>query len=71
MISQIFILSERGDILIKRFLRNDLTPTTPEIFFRRTKLYKNTPTPIFTERIGNKFFFDQKIINIHRVYISF
>ena len=47
MISQIFILSARGDILINRDLRGDLIKDTPEIFFRNVKLSKEDHPPIF------------------------
>lgn len=47
MISQIFILSARGDILINRDLRGDLVKDTPEIFFRNVKLAKEDHPPIF------------------------
>jgi len=47
MISQIFILSARGDILINRDLRGDLIKDTPEIFYRNVKLSKEDHPPIF------------------------
>lgn len=47
MISQIFILSARGDILINRDLRHDLIKDTPEIFFRNVKLSKEDHPPVF------------------------
>lgn len=37
MISQIFFLSSRGDILINRDFRSDLFKETPETFFRNIK----------------------------------
>ena len=47
MISQVFILSARGDILINRDLRHDLIKDTPEIFFRNVKLSKEDHPPVF------------------------
>lgn len=47
MISQVFMLSARGDILINRDLRGDLFKDTPEIFFRNVKLAKEDHPPIF------------------------
>lgn len=47
MISQLFILSSRGDILINRNLRDDLIKETPEIFFRKVKLSEEDYPPIF------------------------
>lgn len=47
MISQIFILSARGDILINRDLRGDLIKDTPETFYRHVKLSKEDHPPIF------------------------
>ena len=47
MISQIFILSKRGDVLIKRDFRKDLIKETTEIFFREVSLASLDPTPIF------------------------
>lgn len=47
MLSQIFILSARGDILINRDLRGDLIKDTPEIFFRNVKMSKEDHPPIF------------------------
>ena len=38
MISQIFFLSKRGDILVNRDYRNDLFKETPEIFYRNVKM---------------------------------
>ena len=47
MISQIFILSARGDILINRDLRHDLVRDTPEVFFRQVKLAREDRPPVF------------------------
>jgi AP-4 complex subunit mu-1 len=47
MISQLFILSARGDTIINRDFRSDLIKNTPEIFFRNVKLYKGDAPPIF------------------------
>lgn len=47
MISQIFILSEWGDILINRDLRGDLIKETTEIFYWNVKLSKESHPPIF------------------------
>ena len=49
MISQIFILSARGDTLIVKDFRNDLTKSTPEIFYRIVKTSKNDPEPVFNK----------------------
>lgn len=47
MISQIFILSSRGDTIINRDFRSDLIKNTPELFFRQVKLSKGDCEPIF------------------------
>lgn len=47
MISQIFILSARGDSIINRDFRSDLIKNTPELFYRRVKLAKGDCEPIF------------------------
>jgi AP-4 complex subunit mu-1 len=47
MISQLFILSSRGDILINRDLRGDLIKETPEIFYRKVKLSEEDFPPVF------------------------
>lgn len=40
MISQIFILSPRGDVIVCREFRGDVIRATPELFFRRVKAWK-------------------------------
>jgi len=50
MISQFFILSERGDTLAYRDYRGDVVSITPEIFHRRLKMLRTNgthPPPIF------------------------
>lgn len=47
MISQIFILSARGDSIINRDFRSDLIKNTPELFYRKVKLAKGDCEPIF------------------------
>jgi AP-4 complex subunit mu-1 len=47
MISQFFILSSRGDIIINRDFRSDLIKNTPELFFRNVNLYQGDPPPLF------------------------
>jgi AP-4 complex subunit mu-1 len=47
MISQFFILSARGDVIINRDFRSDLIKTTQEIFYRNVKLYKGEAPPLF------------------------
>ena len=64
MISQIFILSERGDVLINRDLRGDLIKETPEIFFRHIKLSKTDPKPIFNLE-GINYLYSKK----HSIYL--
>lgn len=67
MISQLFILSARGDTIINRdcieainllkiifnffVVRSDLIKTTPEMFFRNVKLWKGDAPPIFVKNI--------------------
>lgn len=48
MISQIFFLSNRGDILINRNFRSDLFKETPEIFFRNLKKQAEDSSPVFS-----------------------
>jgi AP-4 complex subunit mu-1 len=47
MISQIFILSARGDTIINRDFRSDLIKNTPELFFRKVKMAKGDCAPVF------------------------
>lgn len=47
MISQIFILSARGDSIINRDFRSDLIKNTPQLFYRKVKLAKGDCQPIF------------------------
>ncbi|EGR30590.1 hypothetical protein IMG5_128570 [Ichthyophthirius multifiliis] len=47
MISQLFILSARGDIIINRDFRSDLIKTTHEQFYRHVKLSKGDCEPLF------------------------
>eukprot|EP00163_Fabomonas_tropica_P016350 TRINITY_DN29362_c0_g1_i1.p1 TRINITY_DN29362_c0_g1~~TRINITY_DN29362_c0_g1_i1.p1 ORF type:complete len:440 (-),score=124.90 TRINITY_DN29362_c0_g1_i1:127-1446(-) len=47
MISQFFILSPRGDVIVSRDFRGDLIArNTPEIFFRKVKLWKGDAPPV-------------------------
>lgn len=56
MISQFFILSGRGDTLIVRDFRSDLSKNVPEIFFREVKTSEVEQKPIFCKD-GINFFF--------------
>ena len=47
MISQIFILSARGDTIINRDFRSDLIKNTPELFYRKVKMAKGDCQPVF------------------------
>ncbi|CAG9311558.1 unnamed protein product [Blepharisma stoltei] len=47
MISQLFLLSARGDTIITRDFRGDLIKGTNEIFFRRARFWKGDPPPVF------------------------
>lgn len=47
MISQLFVLSARGDTIITRDFRGDLIKGTNEIFFRKAKFWKGDPPPVF------------------------
>ncbi|CAG9310868.1 unnamed protein product [Blepharisma stoltei] len=47
MLSQLFILSARGDTIITRDFRGDLVRGTNEIFFRKAKFWKGDPPPAF------------------------
>eukprot|EP01111_Echinosteliopsis_oligospora_P010602 TRINITY_DN3346_c0_g1_i1.p1 TRINITY_DN3346_c0_g1~~TRINITY_DN3346_c0_g1_i1.p1 ORF type:complete len:448 (-),score=100.05 TRINITY_DN3346_c0_g1_i1:50-1393(-) len=48
MFSQFFVLNPKGDTIILRDYRGDLTKSTPEIFFRHISHSKADPAPIFT-----------------------
>lgn len=48
MLSQLFVLSARGDIIITRDFRGDLVKSTNEIFFRKFKLWDGEPPPVFS-----------------------
>jgi AP-4 complex subunit mu-1 len=41
MISQLFILSPRGDVIIKKEYRHDVPKTSPETFFRAVRFWKD------------------------------
>lgn len=47
MISQFYILSPRGDKVISRDYRGDISRETNEIFFRKVKFWKGDPPPVF------------------------
>jgi len=47
MISQFFILSARGDVIINRDFRSEFLKNTTETFFRNVKLYKGDAPPLF------------------------
>ena len=55
MISQLFILSSRGETLINRDLRLNLPKNTPEIFFRQAKIKNASYSPIFNKDGINYF----------------
>ena len=48
MISQLHVISPRGDCIISRDFRKDSPPGTAEKFFRRLKSWDGSPPPIFT-----------------------
>lgn len=48
MLSQLFILSARGDVIITRDFRGDLVKGTNEVFFRKFKLWDGEPPPVFS-----------------------
>ncbi|KAA0154997.1 hypothetical protein FNF27_02924 [Cafeteria roenbergensis] len=47
MISQLFVLSPRGDTIISREYRGDAVKGTSEIFFRKAKFWKGDAPPVF------------------------
>uniref|UniRef100_A0A8C9GZA7 Uncharacterized protein n=1 Tax=Piliocolobus tephrosceles TaxID=591936 RepID=A0A8C9GZA7_9PRIM len=48
VISQFYILSSRGDTIINRNFRSDITKGSVELFYRNVKYYKNgDPPPLF------------------------
>lgn len=49
MISQLFILSARGDTIINRDFRTDLVRNTPETFFHKVKTEKGDAPPLFNQ----------------------
>mmetsp|Transcript_33551 Transcript_33551/g.39437 ORF Transcript_33551/g.39437 Transcript_33551/m.39437 type:complete len:130 (-) Transcript_33551:1083-1472(-) len=59
MLSQFFILSTRGDTIIKRDFRFDLGKQTSEIFFRKVKFWPGDPPPSFNVD-GVNYFFTKK-----------
>ena len=59
MISQFFILSGRGDTLIVKDFRNDLTKTTTEVFYRAVKTAAQDSPPVFVKD-GVNFVFVKK-----------
>eukprot|EP01147_Barroeca_monosierra_P009438 gene9438-1680_t len=48
MLSQLFILTSRGDAIVSRNYRPDVVRGTPEIFFRKLKTFPSDPPPIFS-----------------------
>jgi AP-4 complex subunit mu-1 len=56
MLSQFYILSTRGDIIISRNFRDQCLKNIPDIFFRNVKSEKSIETPIF-QVDGIVFFF--------------
>jgi len=59
MLSQFFILSTRGDTIIKRDFRFDLGKQTSEVFFRKVKFWPGDPPPTFHVD-GVNYFFTKK-----------
>lgn len=64
MISQLFILSNRGDVLINRDFRMDLVKETPEIFFRTVRLHEGDVEPIFNVEGINYVFLKRQSVYI-------
>ena len=59
MLSQFFLLSERGDTLVYRDYRGDIVSSTPDIFYRRIKTMQasgGVPPPIFNVE-GTQFIY--------------
>lgn len=78
MLSQFFILSTRGDTIIKRdcnelkrpnsvLVRNELSKTTSETFFRKVKFWPGDPPPAFV----SVDFADQEILSMSMVSTIF
>jgi len=59
MLSQFFILSTRGDTIIKRDFRFDVKQPTSETFFRKVKFWPGDPPPAFNVD-GINYFFTKK-----------
>jgi len=57
MISQFFVLSQRGDTLVLRDYRGDIVRGTPEIFFRKLKAWKGEDFPPVFNIDGIQFIF--------------
>jgi AP-4 complex subunit mu-1 len=47
MISQLFVLSERGDLIVMKDYRSDLVRNTPELFFRHVRSSEADREPVF------------------------
>ena len=58
-LSQFFILSPRGDTIIKREYRHEAPKNTPEIFFRKIKFWEGDPPPCFNVDGVNFLFIKQ------------
>ena len=58
-LSQFFILSPRGDTIIKREYRHDAPKNTPETFFRKIKFWEGDPPPCFNVDGVNFLFIKQ------------
>ena len=56
MLSQFFILSTRGDTIIRRDFRGDLGRQTAEVFFRKVRFWEGDPPPAFHVDGVNYFF---------------
>ena len=56
MISQMFFVTNRGDVIMNRDFRQDLPKDTPAVFFRKFKLEGDELSPIFQDR-GVNFFY--------------
>lgn len=59
MLSQFFILSTRGDTIIRRDFRGELGRQTSEVFFRKVRFWPGDPPPTFHVD-GVNYFFTQK-----------
>jgi AP-4 complex subunit mu-1 len=68
MISQLHVLSPRGDAIISRDFRGELNSGTADVFFRKAKFWSGGAPPVFA--VDGVNFFSVKKSNLYFVFVT-